>query len=111
MTLVVLIFYLNWAGFSPLKGHKKNHNFVNTPSEICDCGGCNEDTIHFFNECALFATISTKFLSSTSNILINNNFEHVSQDELTQLYLYGHYNLGKTQSSTSMIPSVLHDPN
>ena len=70
----------------------KNHNFLDTPSAICDCGGGKEDTIHFFTECALFATIRTNLMRSISNILIHNNLEHA---ELTQLYLYGHSNLGK----------------
>ena len=37
---IKLLFQLR-VGLSPLKGHKKNHNFSDTPSAICD-------TIHFF---------------------------------------------------------------
>ena len=55
---------------------------LDTPSEICDC--------------ALFATTRTNLLSSISNILIHNNLENLSHDELTQLDLYDHCNLGKT---------------
>ena len=62
---------------SPLKGHKKNHCFFDTPSAICDCGGGKEDTIHFFTECALFATTMANLLSSISNILIHKNLEHM----------------------------------
>ena len=62
--------------FSPLKGHKKNHNFLDTPSAICDCGGGKEDTIHFITECALFATIRTNLMRSISNMLTHNNLEH-----------------------------------
>ena len=58
-------------------------------------------------------------MRSISNILTHNNLEHLSHAELTQLYLYGQSNLGKTlnclvlqvSSSTSMIPSDLQDPN
>ena len=55
-------------------------------------------------------------MRSMSNILTHNNLEHLSHAELTQLYLYGQSNLGKTlnckpRSSTSMIPSDLQDPN
>ena len=90
MTLVVLNFYFT------LGLVKKNHNFFDTPSAICDCEGGKEDTIHFFTECALFATIRTNLMRSISNILTHNNLEHLSYAELTQLYLYGHSNLGKT---------------
>ena len=33
---------------SPLRNHKRRHNFADTPSEICDCDEDIEDTSHFF---------------------------------------------------------------
>ena len=47
----------------------KNHNCLDTPSEICDGGG-NEDTIHFY------INIYIKYIN-------HNNLEHLSHDELT----------------------------
>ena len=107
---IKLIFQLR-VGLSPLKGHKKNHNFLDTPSAICDCGGGKEDTIHFFTECALFATIRTNLMRSISNILTHNNLEHLSHAELTQLYLYGQSNLGKTLNCLVLQASIkyIHD--
>ena len=110
MTLVVLNFQLR-DGLSQLKGHKKNHNFLDTTSAICDCGGGKEDTIHFFTECALLAPIRTTLMRSISNILTHNNSEHLSQAELTQLYLYDHSNLGKTLNCLVLQASIkyIHD--
>ena len=36
------------VGLSELKSHKKDHNFLDTPSNMCDCGIEPEDTKHFF---------------------------------------------------------------
>ena len=83
---IKLLFQLR-IGLSPLKGHKKNHNFLDTPSTICDCGGGKEDTIHFFTECALFATIRTNLLRSISNLLTHNNLDHLSHAEERRLKL------------------------
>ena len=43
---------------------------------------------------------------SISNILTHNNLEHLSHDELTQLYLYGHSNLGKTLNGLVLQASI-----
>ena len=107
---IKILFQLR-VGLSPLKSHKKNHNFLDTPSEICDCGHGNEDTIHFFTKCALYANNRTNLLKSTSNILIQNDLEHLSPAGITKLYLYGHSNLGKTQNGLVLQASIkyIHD--
>ena len=69
---IKILFQLR-VGLSPLKCHKKNHNFLDTPSDLCDCGDGNEDTIHFFTKCALYSTTRTTLLRSISNILIQND--------------------------------------
>ena len=33
-------------GLSPLKFHKKKHNFLDTPEDLCDCRSASEDTTH-----------------------------------------------------------------
>ena len=102
---IKLLFQLR-VGLSPLIGHKKNHNFLDTPSAVCDCGGGKEDIIHFCTECALCATIRTNLIRCISNILTHNNLEHLSHAELTQLYLYGQSNLGKTRNCLVLQSSI-----
>ena len=75
--------------------------FQDTPSAICE-----EDTIHFITECALFATIRTNLMRSISNILTHNNLEHLSHAERTQLYLHGHSTLGKTLNCLVLQASI-----
>ena len=41
---------------SPLRSHKFRHNFTDTPSEICRCNQCIEDTNHFFLSCPNYVT-------------------------------------------------------
>ena len=36
-------------GLSPLRSHKEQHNFIDTPSDICLCKHGVEDTHHFNN--------------------------------------------------------------
>ena len=71
----------------------KNHNFLGNPSGMCDCGDGYEDNTHFFTKCDLYAVSRTSLLRSISNILVQNDLQHVSLVELTQLYLYVHSNL------------------
>ena len=42
------------VNLSPLRSHKKRHNFTDTPSENCDCNLGIEDIRHFLFECPFF---------------------------------------------------------
>ena len=55
------------TGLSPLKSHKRHHNFLDTPNDTCNCRQAAEDTNHFLFDCLLFAPhIDNKqILSST----------------------------------------------
>ena len=77
MTLVVLNFYFN-LGLASVhsKAIRKIITFWTFHRQY-DCGGGKEDTIHFFTECAPFATIRTNLMRSISNILTHNNLEHL----------------------------------
>ena len=50
-----IIFQLR-VGLSPLKHHKRTHNFLDTPSDTCSCLSGVEDTHHFFLVCSIFST-------------------------------------------------------
>ena len=39
------------VNLSPLRSHKKQHNFADTPSDICECNLGIEDIHHFLFEC------------------------------------------------------------
>ena len=73
---------------SPLRNHKRRHNFVDTPSEICECNQGVEGTRHFLFECPRYATHRATLAVSVIDILQRNNLNHVGNQ--LELYLYGH---------------------
>ena len=100
------------VGLSLLKGHKQNHNYLDTPSGISDCGDGYEDNTHFFiTKCAMYAVSRTSLLRSISNILIQNDLQHLPPTELTQLYLYGHSNITTSANRLVLQSSIkyIHD--
>ena len=78
---------------SPLKSHKRRHNFSDTPSDWCDCNCAPEDTKHFLLKCSLFHTPRREFHISVLNILMANNLLHLADD--VKLYLYSHHSINK----------------
>ena len=56
------------VGLSQLKHHKKKHNFVDTPSAICDCQREGEDCTHFFLNCVLYVAHRATLLNCVTAI-------------------------------------------
>ena len=48
---------------------KKRHNFIDTPTDWCDCFSAPEDTYHFLLTCRHFAVSCLNLRSSVSNVL------------------------------------------
>ena len=76
------------VGLSFLKHHKKSHNFIDTPSDICLCNHGIEDTNHFLFLCPLFAPHRAILASSVIQILQKYSLNHLGNQ--SHLYLYGH---------------------
>ena len=49
------------VGLSPLRAHKRSHNFLDTPSEVCLCGGGPGDSAHFLVLCPLFSILGEQY--------------------------------------------------
>ena len=81
-----IIFQLR-IGLSPLKHHKSEHNFLDTPSDICSCLSGIEDTKHFFLICPIFTVQRQALEENVEGILRIKNLPFVKS---TELYLYGH---------------------
>ena len=75
------------VGLSPLKSHKNHHNFLDTPSDCCNCFTASEDTYHFLLECHLFDICREALFSSVSTILNVDRRTATFND--TDLFLYG----------------------
>ena len=74
---------------SPLKSHKKSHNFLDTPDDICQCTLNSETTYHFFLKCPLYDEHRTDLFRIVNPILLMNNIA-LNDDEVVRLLLYGH---------------------
>ena len=78
------------VGLSPLKAHKFRHNFIDTPTDICNCTLNIESTKHFLLDCPLHRAHRATLMNSINPLLIMNGLEDISNDNLVQLLLYGH---------------------
>ena len=87
---VRFIFQLR-LGLSPLKFHKKRHNFLDTLEDLCDCGSACEDTAHFLFSCDFHNAARLSLRSTMLAILLPNKSQHLISN--TELYLYGHSSL------------------
>ena len=76
------------VGLSFLRYHKKCHNFIDIPSDICLCNHRIEDTNHFLFLCPFFALHRATLASSVIQILQKYNLNHLGNQ--SHLYLYGH---------------------
>ena len=80
-------------GLSPLKKHKYNHKFSDTPSCACDCGADSEDTEHFLLRCPLFSTQRESLLQRVSDTLAENEINVPNTQIRVRTCLYGHSEL------------------
>ena len=78
------------VGLSPLKAHKFRHNFIDTPSDICDCTLNEESTRHFLLACPLHNIHRATLMSTITPLLILNDLEDITDVNLVKLLLYGH---------------------
>ena len=86
------------VGLSPLKAHKKSHNFEDIENDICLCGNGVEDTMHFLLLCPHFIVFRTSLFGNISQIL-NKNFSNLSRKDQLDCLLYGFHGLSDTQNS------------
>ena len=91
-SLGIKFLYQLRVGLSPLKCHKKNHHFVDTPDDWCVCFSAPEDTQHFLLKCPLFYVQRVKLKSTVSNLLANTNYIYMdilhSQMTQTRIFFY-----------------------
>ena len=79
------------VGLTQLKSHRKNHNFLDTPSDLCICNFESENTELFFCRCPLFSIPRLILVDTVSNILSQKNIHltNLNMKDLVKIYLYG----------------------
>ena len=83
------------VGLSQLKSHKKNHNFQDTPTDICQCGTGMETTEHFLITCPNYVRQRETLISTMNPVLNskNQNLSSLDNAAKVKLLLYGSENL------------------
>ena len=89
---------------SPLRSHKWQHNFIDTPSNICHCNLGIEDTTHFLFLCPLYSIQRATLAATVINILQKYNLNHLGNQP--QLYLYGHRSVHFTDNRKIILSTI-----
>ena len=88
------------VGLSPLKSHKKRHNFNDTLNDNCLCSSNSETTEHFLLKCPLFSIARVSLFNSVRTTLLSQNMFVPVGSELTKLLLYGNPLLSNSDNKT-----------
>ena len=91
-------------GLSKLRSHKKNHNFLDTPTDHCLCKTGVEDTRHYLFHCPFYARHRATLASSVINVLEQKNLNHLADSE--SLYLYGDKTLTFEENRTIILATI-----
>ena len=97
------LFYLRLS-LSPLRSHKKNHGFLDTPSSNCLCNNGIEDTNHFLFICDLHAIARAALIETVTLILSKYNLEALVNK--SHLYLYGHKKINFVDNKNIILSSI-----
>ena len=77
------------VGLSPLKSHKRSHNFQDTPVDTCNCKLNAETTEHFIFHCPFYTEQRRILLQILNPILFANDLRFLDDKGLLHLLLYG----------------------
>ena len=86
------------VGLSPLKYHKKRHNFRDTPHDTCLCGNGIESTVHFLLNCPLYITQREQFLARVNPLISKLGLNNITDAKKTEILLYGHEKLNADEN-------------
>ena len=78
------------VGLSPLREHKRRHNFLDTPSDACSCQNDAETTAHFLLHCNLYAGARNSLNNHINPILESKELVLHDDGQRVKFLLYGH---------------------
>ena len=91
------------VSLSSLCSHKRRHNFIDTPSDICHCNQGIEDTNHFLLSCPTYLNQRVALVVSVNDILQENNLNQFRN--YLRLYLYGHASISPSDNRLILMSS------
>ena len=77
------------VGLSPLKSHKRRHNFQDTPDDTCHCMRDAESTYHFLLHCPTFTEHRRTLFETIDPIIDQNILLALDDKDFEDLLLYG----------------------
>ena len=92
------------VGLSPLRSHKKQHNFADTRSDNCLCKEGIEGTRHFLHFCPYYVIQRATLIHTVNEILTRNNLPPFENQ--TQLLLYGHDSLKEADNKKILVATL-----
>ena len=92
------------VNLSPLRSHKRRHNFSDTPSETCECNLGIIEIRHFLFECPFYAIQRVTLAVNVIDILQRINLSHLGNQP--ELYLYGHSSLDLIDNRQILLSTI-----
>ena len=93
------------VGLSPLRAHKKQHNFKDTPDDRCPCGNGIETTEHYLLNCQFYQTERETLLSTVNPIISLVSPANLGKD-LAEMLLYGNEKLHPNQNKLILMATI-----
>ena len=84
------------VGLSPLNEHKNRHNFLDTPSDMCNICNSTENLEHYFLYCVRYVTARNTLFEDIR--LLNVHFETLQPKDKIKVLLYGDTSLTKEKN-------------
>ena len=91
-------------GLSPLRSHKKRHNFLDTPTDDCLCKTGKETTEHFLFACPFYTLKRIPLAEQVVPLLPPHNLAFLQND--VNLYLYGHEKLPENDNRIIILSTI-----
>ena len=92
------------VNLSPLRSHKRRHNFADAPSKTCECNLGIEDVRQFLFECPFYAIQRVTLAVNVIDILQGKNLSHLGNQP--ELYLYGHPSLDLIDNRQILLSTI-----
>ena len=92
------------VNLSPLRSHKRRHNFSDTPTETCECNLGIEDIRHFLFECPFYAIQRVTLAVNVIDILQRKHLNHLGNQ--LEVYLYGDSSLDLNDNRQILLSTI-----
>ena len=91
-------------GLSQLKYHKKGHNFLDTPTDLCDCRCGPEDSLHFLLGCNQYVACRQNLLLEVQTILRKYDLNTLLDN--LDVYLYDHRRINDDDNNKILLATI-----